>query len=154
MFPNGNVGLENSKFYEDVPARGHLIGRAATGSCPKSTLVMPAPAGTICVGESLTKRRRQTMKSILCLSLLILLMPSAYAAELPGDSAEGSFLHDANCLGCHDTGVYTRKDRRIRSLDALKGQLANCSHMATLQFSAIETQNIIKYLNDQFYQFP
>ena len=52
MFPNGNVGLENSKFYEDVPARGHLIGRAATGSYPKSTLVMPAPAGTICVGES------------------------------------------------------------------------------------------------------
>ena len=93
------------------------------------------------------------MKSILCLSLLILLTPSAYAAELPGDSAEGSFLHDANCLGCHDTGVYTRKDRRIRSLDALKGQLANCSHTATLQFSAIETQNIIKYLNDQFYKF-
>ena len=50
------------------------------------------------------------MKSILCVSLLILLMPSAYAAELPGDSAEGSFLHDANCLGCHDTGIYTRKD--------------------------------------------
>ena len=92
------------------------------------------------------------MKSILCVSLLILLMPSAYA-ELPGNSTDGSFLHDANCLGCHDTGVYTRKDRRIRSLDALKGQLANCSHMATLQLSAIETQNIIKYLNDQFYQF-
>ena len=93
------------------------------------------------------------MKSILCVSLLILLMPSAYAAELPGDSADGSFLHDANCLGCHDTGVYTRKDRRIRSLDALKGQLASCSHMANLQFSAIEMQNIIRYLNDQFYQF-
>jgi hypothetical protein len=93
------------------------------------------------------------MKCILCVSLLILLMPSAYAAALPGDSADGSFLHDANCLGCHDTGIYTRKDRRIRSLDALKGQLANCSHMATLQFSAIEMQNIIKYLNDQFYHF-
>ena len=80
------------------------------------------------------KRRRQTVKSILC--ALILLMPSAYAAQLPGDSADGSFLHDANCLGCHDTGIYTRKDRRIRSLDALKGQLANCSHMANQQFSA------------------
>jgi len=44
MFPNGNVGLENSKFYEDVPARGHLIGRATTGSCPKSMLVTAAPA--------------------------------------------------------------------------------------------------------------
>ena len=93
------------------------------------------------------------MKSILCASLLILLIPSAYAASLPGDSADGKRLHDANCMGCHDTGIYTRKDRRIRSLDALKGQLANCSHMANLQFSAIEMQNIIKYLNDQFYQF-
>ena len=63
------------------------------------------------------------MKSILCASLLIVLMPSAYAAQLPGDSADGSFLHDVNCRGCHDTGIYTRKERRIRSLDALKGQL-------------------------------
>ena len=54
-----------------------------------------------------------------CASLLIVLMPSAYAAQLPGDSADGSFLHDANCLGCHDTGIYSRKDRRIRSLDAV-----------------------------------
>jgi hypothetical protein len=31
--------------------------------------------------------------------------------------------------------------------------LGDCSHMAGKEFSAIETQNIIKYLNDQFYQF-
>ena len=93
------------------------------------------------------------MKSILCVSLLILLMPSAYAAELPGDSADGKRLHDANCMGCHDTGIYTRKDHLVRSLDALKKQLSSCSHMANKEFSRIETQNIIKYLNDQFYQF-
>ena len=51
------------------------------------------------------------MKSILCVSLLILLMPSSAYAELPGDSADGKRLHDANCMGCHDTGIYTRKDR-------------------------------------------
>ena len=33
------------------------------------------------------------MKTILGVSLLILLMSSAYAAELPGDSAEGKRLH-------------------------------------------------------------
>ena len=93
------------------------------------------------------------MKSILCVSLLILLMPSAYAAELPGDSADGKRLHDANCMGCYDTSIYTRKDHLIRSLDALKEQLGDCSHMAKKEFSAIEAQNIIKYLNDQFYQF-
>ena len=90
MFPNGNVGLENSKFYEDVPARGHLIGRAATGSCPKSTLVMPAPAGTICVGES-RKRQRSTTHSITGAQIrdlfgisddnLVFLAPHDYEAE-------------------------------------------------------------------------
>ena len=43
-------------------------------------------------------------------------MPSAYAAALPGDSAEGKRLHDANCMGCHNTGIYTRKDRLIAVL--------------------------------------
>ena len=89
----------------------------------------------------------------LYVSLLILLMPSAYAAELPGDSVDGKRLHDANCMGCHDTGIYTRKDHLIQSLDTLKKQLSGCSHMANKGFSAIETQNLIKYLNDQFYQF-
>ena len=94
------------------------------------------------------------MKGILCVSLLILLMPSvACAAALPGDSADGKRLHDANCMGCHDTSIYTRMDHLIRSLDALKEQLGDCSHMAKKEFSVIEAQNIIKYLNDQFYQF-
>jgi hypothetical protein len=56
------------------------------------------------------------MKSILGVSLLILLMPSAYAAALPGDSAEGKRLHDVNCMGCHNTSIYTRKDRLIAVL--------------------------------------
>ena len=94
------------------------------------------------------------MKGILCVSLLILLMPSvACAAALPGDSADGKRLHDANCMGCHDTSVFTRKDRLVQSLDALKKQLASCTHMAKKEFSASETQDLLKYLNDQFYHF-
>jgi hypothetical protein len=38
-------------------------------------------------------------------------------------------------------------------LSMLKNRLGDCSHMAKKEFSAIETQNIIKYLNDQFYHF-
>jgi cytochrome c553 len=96
---------------------------------------------------------RQTIRSILGVLLLILLMSSASASELPGDSTEGKRLYDANCMGCHDTGVHTRKDRIVQSLDALKKRLGDCSHMAGKEFSATETQNLIKYLNDQFYQF-
>jgi CxxC motif-containing protein (DUF1111 family) len=84
---------------------------------------------------------------------LVLLMPPAHAASLPGDSANGKLLYDANCTGCHDTSVLTRKDRVVQSLDALKEQLGSCSHMANKEFSESETQDLLKYLNDQFYRF-
>jgi cytochrome c553 len=91
------------------------------------------------------------MRSILCVTLLILLMSRAYAAALPGDSADGKRLHDANCMGCHNSDIYARKDRIVQSLDALEKQLVSCSHMAKAEFSTNEMQDVLKYLNDQFY---
>jgi hypothetical protein len=93
------------------------------------------------------------MKSILCTSILILSMSSADAAALPGDSAEGKRLLDANCMKCHQTDIFTRKDRQVQSLDALEAQLVTCSHAAKREFSAGELQDLLKYLNDQFYHF-
>ena len=92
------------------------------------------------------------MKRMLCVCVVTLLMPSAYAA-LPGDSSNGKKLHDANCTGCHDNRIYTRKDRHVKSLDALKGQLEACDHVAGKHFSAAEKQDLVKYLNQQFYRF-
>jgi len=94
-----------------------------------------------------------TMKGVLCGSLLVLLMTTTCAASLPGDSAGGKRLYDANCIGCHDTSVFTRKDRVVQSLDDLKKQLASCAHMAKKEFSESETQGLLKYLNDRFYHF-
>ena len=94
------------------------------------------------------------MKGILCVLLSILLTPTAHAASSPGDSANGKRLHEANCMGCHDTSVLTRKDRVVQSLDALKEQLASCTHTANKEFSESEAQDLLKYLNDQFYHFP
>lgn len=95
------------------------------------------------------------MKSVLLafVSATILLMPTAYAASLPGDSVNGKRLYDANCTGCHDTSVLSRSDRFVQSFDALKEQLGSCSHMANAEFSTSETQDLIKYLNDEFYNF-
>ena len=92
------------------------------------------------------------MKRGLVVSLWVALMPSAYA-ESTGDNADGKRLHDANCMGCHDTAIYTRKDRSVRSADALKQQLGECGHLVKKEFSPVETQNILKYLNDEFYHF-
>lgn len=73
---------------------------------------------------------------------------------LPG-VRRGKRLVDAYCMRCHDTGVYTRRDRQIQSLTALRGQVKACGDMATRRdFSAAETQDVVKYLDERFYRFP
>ncbi len=62
-------------------------------------------------------------------------------------------LYNANCMGCHDTSVHSRKERFVQSLDTLRKQLGNCRHLAIAEFSASETQDLLKYLNDEFYKF-
>jgi hypothetical protein len=52
-----------------------------------------------------------------------------------------------------NTGVYARKARSVHSLDALKQQLDSCGHASGKELSPTQKQDIIKYLNDQFYQF-
>jgi hypothetical protein len=51
------------------------------------------------------------------------------------------------------TRVLARQDRFVQSLDALKEQMASCTHMANKELSASEAQDLLKYLNDQFYRF-
>jgi mono/diheme cytochrome c family protein len=93
------------------------------------------------------------MKTMICASLSILLAASASAASLPGDGANGKRLLDANCMSCHQTEMFTRADRKAQSLDALKEQLVGCSHAANADISASEMQDLLKYLNAQFYRF-
>lgn len=83
----------------------------------------------------------------------LMLATNAHAA-LPGDVAEGKRLHQAHCVECHDTGVYTRKDRKMGSVDAVRQHMQSCSHMAKLSLSSAQEQHLLKYLNEQFYRFP
>lgn len=90
----------------------------------------------------------------LLLPLLLLAAPAfAAPAPLPGDGVAGKRLHDAHCTACHDSGVYTRKDHQVRTLDGLKQQLVACSHMANRPLSPRESDDLVKYLNDAYYRF-
>jgi len=83
----------------------------------------------------------------------VLGLSASAQAALPGDAATGKKLHDANCVKCHDAGVYTRQDRQIKSVAALKEQLGSCSHAAQVILTDEEQQHIVKYLNEQYYKF-
>jgi len=91
------------------------------------------------------------MKRVLLISTLLIALPGR--AALPGDSAQGKKLHDTYCTSCHNTSVYTRRDRQIKSLEALNQQLTECTHAAQVTLSSDEQKSIVKYLNEQFYKF-
>lgn len=93
------------------------------------------------------------MKILAPALMLLLTAATAHAAPLPGDAAKGKTLHDASCVACHDTSVYTRSDRHIKSLDALVDQVNGCAHRTGLKISPAQANDLVKYLNEAFYKF-
>jgi hypothetical protein len=88
---------------------------------------------------------------LLICSALAITLPAQGA--LPGDSAEGKKLHDTNCVRCHDTGMYTRERRQVKSLRMLGEQLEECTHAAEAPLTDDQKRHVLKYLNEQFYKF-
>ncbi len=84
------------------------------------------------------------------LYLLILMLLTANAAA---DTARGKQLHDEHCMKCHDTGVYTRDNRFVRSMDALTAQVRRCELNIGAKWSGEETGDVVDYLNRSFYHF-
>jgi mono/diheme cytochrome c family protein len=87
------------------------------------------------------------------LGLFVLAFSTSAYAALPGNAAEGKKLHDANCTGCHGSSVYTRKDRKIQSAEALRSRINDCAHGAKKSLTPEEQDHIAKYLNETFYKF-
>lgn len=74
----------------------------------------------------------------------------------PGQAADvehGKSLHQRSCLTCHDTGVYTRADRRVKSLSALDAQVRQCDANLGTKLSSQDITDIVAYLNQSFYRF-
>lgn len=87
--------------------------------------------------------------------VIILLMPAFTFADtiLFGDSKNGSKLHQESCTACHDSKVYTHKDRKIRTINGLEGRVELCSTNLNTRYTDEQNSDIVKYLNDNYYKF-
>lgn len=72
---------------------------------------------------------------------------------LAGNAASGKKLHDADCVKCHGSEVYTRKDRRVKTIPGLIGQVDMCVKNLSKSYSEAQRTDLVKYLNDAFYKF-
>ena len=92
-------------------------------------------------------------KYFIALFASLLFSTGALAADKATPSAAQK-MHDSKCLTCHKTDVYTREDRRVKSLQALSHQVENCMKgPADANWNATETQAVVEYLNSKFYKF-
>jgi len=92
-------------------------------------------------------------KATLLFMSLTLGAGSAQAALLPGDATKGKALHDKQCVACHDSSVYSRTNRRVKSPEALIGQVNNCVRQVGLKLDRDQVNDLVKHLDESFYKF-
>jgi hypothetical protein len=67
---------------------------------------------------------------------------------------QGEAPHNQKCMGCHKTEVYTREDRKVKTLHALSNQVQNCMKgAANTEWTNKQTGDVVDYLNSKFYKF-
>lgn len=90
-----------------------------------------------------------TKAALLSVGLASILSTSTQAADV----AQGKTLHAAKCTGCHDTGQYTRPNRIIHNVEDLHARVKFCDGAANANFSASDIDDVVAYLNADFYKF-
>ena len=93
-------------------------------------------------------------KSMIAVLLMTSLTQGAQAASmLLGDAAKGKKLVEAGCTSCHGTEVYTRKDRKVKTIEGLIGQVGRCNTNLERHYNDAQLNDVVKHLNDAYYKF-
>lgn len=80
--------------------------------------------------------------------------------QMLGDPANGARIHESICVGCHignfggdGSKIYLREDRRIKTVEGLMAQVEFCNRQIKGHLNDDEINDVIIYLNDNFYKF-
>ena len=74
-------------------------------------------------------------------------------AQAAGDAAKGEKLH-ASCLSCHGTEVYVPPKRKVKTLAALRKETVRWGDHYNPAFTKAEIEDLVAYLNRDFYKLP
>ena len=85
-------------------------------------------------------------------AIAFIVVLAAVDAPAAADFDAAEFVQ-GNCTRCHDHRVYTRSDRKIRSLPALETQVRRCDAMIGTRLFNEDIAEVVEYLNREYYGF-
>ncbi|MEO6566302.1 MAG: cytochrome c [Casimicrobiaceae bacterium] len=94
-----------------------------------------------------------------CVLLAAVGAASAETSPTATDIAAGRALSDRDCVACHrqkfgtPEAIYLRPDRKVKSLAALRLQVARCNVELATQYFPDEEEQVTAYLNATHYRF-
>ena len=83
-----------------------------------------------------------------CLAIAV-----AGPVQAAGDPVKGATLHE-DCLGCHGTELYVPPRAKVKTLAALKKETERWNDRMNPKFTKQEIDDLVAYLNANFYKFP
>ena len=97
-----------------------------------------------------TPGRRSTTGLVALLALGV--VATGCSASGKGDPVRGEAIHKV-CLECHGTSLYVVPERKIKSLTALRKEVARWGDHYNPALSEQDIDDVTVYLNTQFYRF-
>mgnify|MGYP001067219025 CR=1 FL=1 len=96
------------------------------------------------------------MKNATTISAHILFATAIYSSSLMAEDgpmkdalAHGEKAHSEHCVKCHTDSVYTREDRRVKSMDALAKQVRRCRDNIGINWFDEDTDAVVQFLNQK-----
>lgn len=104
------------------------------------------------VGEWSEVSNMKTLSRVSALGMVgsIGLLGLASAAAQDVDRAK--LLYENHCQLCHEDWAHTRDQRRVRTIDGLRSQVASWSVHAGLSWTREDIEQVTRYLNERFYR--
>lgn len=65
----------------------------------------------------------------------------------------GQEAHEAHCNKCHTDAVYTRKNRFVKSMDALSKQVKRCKEGNSIAWFDEDVEAVAHFINEKYYKF-
>ncbi len=85
--------------------------------------------------------------------ILFLVATGFTASAIAVDIKNGDTLHADNCTRCHDTSVYTRANKRVKTLPKLGTQVRMCKDNLGITWFDDEVEDVTGFLNTNYYHF-